>query len=314
MNNRSQLFPILEAIFTVVVWGGTFIATKIALQEVSPATIVWLRFGMGVLILGTAVSLRRQFAWPARNEWPYFALLGFMGVAFHQWLQATGLQTARATTTAWIVASIPVFIALLGWAFLKERLGWLRSGGIAMAALGVLFIVSNGKIGGLFTGQVGTIGDLLILISAPNWAIFTILSRRGLDHHPATRLMFYAMALGWLFINIWIFGFGPGLGEIGSLDLKGWGAILILGVFGSGLAYITYYDALQVLPASQLGVFLNIEPLVTTLLAAPLLGEPITALVLFGGAMIILGIYLVNRKSKSSEPQAIEEIQPAGET
>ena len=58
----------MEAIFTVVVWGGTFIATKIALQEVSPATVVWLRFGMGVIVLGIAVALRKQFAIPTRNE------------------------------------------------------------------------------------------------------------------------------------------------------------------------------------------------------------------------------------------------------
>ncbi|HUI87606.1 MAG TPA: DMT family transporter [Anaerolineales bacterium] len=112
---RKRLFPILEAIFTVVVWGGTFISTKIALQEVSPATVVWLRFGMGVVILGTAVALRRQFAVPERTEWLYIAPLGFIGVAFHQWLQANGLVTAQATTTAWIVATTPIFIALLGW-------------------------------------------------------------------------------------------------------------------------------------------------------------------------------------------------------
>jgi len=66
--NRKRVLPILEAIFTVVVWGGTFIATKIALQEVSPATVVWLRFGMGVIVLGIAVALRKQFAIPTRNE------------------------------------------------------------------------------------------------------------------------------------------------------------------------------------------------------------------------------------------------------
>jgi drug/metabolite transporter (DMT)-like permease len=298
MINKSRLIPILEAVFTVVIWGATFIATKIALQEVSPATIVWLRFAMGVLILGAAVILRKQFAFPERNEWAYFALLGFIGVAFHQWLQANGLKTAQATTTAWIVATTPVFIALLGWSVLKEKLSWIRVGGISMAALGVLLIVSKGNLGALFSGQVGSVGDLLILISAPNWAIYTVLSRRELARHPAARMMFYVMLLGWLFTTVWIFGFGPGLHEISRLDLRGWSAILGLGIFGSGLAYIAYYDALQVLPASQLGVFLNIEPLVTTLLAAPLLGEPITLIVLFGGAIVILGIYLVNRVPK----------------
>lgn len=250
---------------------------------------------MGVIILGAAVAMRKQFVLPERNEWLYFALLGFIGVTFHQWLQANGLVTAQATTTAWIVATTPVFIALLGWLVLKEKFGWMRVAGIALAALGVLLIVSNGNLGALFTGKVGTIGDLLILISAPNWAIYTVLSRRELGRHPAALMMFYVMLLGWLFTNIWIFGFGPGLSEIAHITIKGWSAILVLGIFGSGLAYIAYYDALQVLPASQLGVFLNIEPLVTTLLAASLLSEPIIWIVLVGGAIIIAGIYLVNR-------------------
>src|SRR5258708_10601786 len=284
---KLKLFPFLEAIFTVVVWGATFIATKIALQEVSPATIVWLRFGMGVIILGIAVLSRRQFALPERNDWPYFALLGFIGVTFHQWLQANGLKTAQATTTAWIVAITPIFIAVRGWLVLKEKFGWVRILGITLAAFGVLLIVSGGNLSALFSGRVGSIGDLLILISAVNWSIYTVLSRRELAKHPAARMMFYVMLFGWLFTTIWIFGFGPQLREVGSLDSKGWEAILFLGIFGSGLAYIAYYDALQAIPASRLGVFLNIEPLVTTLLAASLLGEPITAIVLIGGAIII---------------------------
>ena len=313
MLTKSKLIPILEAVFTVVIWGGTFIATKIALQEVSPATVVWLRFAMGVVILGVAVCLRKQFALPERNEWAYFALLGFIGVAFHQWLQANGLKTAQATTTAWIVATTPVFIALLGWLVLKEKLGWLHIGGILLAAFGVLLIVSKGDLRTLFSGQAGTIGDLLILISAPNWAVYTVLSRRELARHPAARMMFYVMLCGWLFTTVWIFGFGPGFNEISHLDIRGWSAVTGLGIFGSGLAYIAYYDALQVLPASQLGVFFNIEPLVTTLLAAPFLGEPITLIVLIGGAIIILGIYMVNRTSRVSQSKVISKIKSVDE-
>jgi drug/metabolite transporter (DMT)-like permease len=105
------------------------------------------------------------------------------------------------------------------------------------------------------------------------------------------------MLLGWLLSNIWIFGFGPGLSEISSLTSSGWGAILILGIFGSGLAYIAFYDALQELPASQLGAFFNIEPLVTAILAAFIIHERITFTSLLGGAIIIFGVWLVNRKS-----------------
>ena len=294
---RSRLIPILEAIFAVVIWGGTFIATKIALQEASPATIVWLRFAMGVVILGAAVLLRRQFALPERGDIAYLALLGFIGVTFHQWLQATGLQTAQATTTAWIVASTPVFIAILGWLVLHERFGPARVAGIVLAALGVLIVVSKGRFGALASGKEGTIGDFLIFISAINWAVYTVLSRRELGRHPAARMMFYVMLFGWLFTTVWIFGFGPGVRELAGLSSRAWIAILMLGIFGSGLAYIAYYDTLQALPASQLGAFLNIEPLVTTMLAAAMIGEAITGITLLGGAAILLGVYLVNRRN-----------------
>ena len=292
---RTRLLPTFSALFAVIVWGATFVATKIALTEVSPATIIWVRFGIGVLILGVTVLARRQFALPSLSDFAYLALLGFLGVTFHQWLQATGLQTARATTTAWIVATIPVFTALLGWLVLKEKMGWVRVAGIVVAALGVLLIVSDGDIRSLVSGEAGTFGDVLVLISAVNWAVYTILSRRELSRHPAARMMFYVMLSGWLFSCIWIFGFGPGLSEIPNLTFNGWTAILVLGIFGSGLAYIAWYDALREIPASQLGVFINIEPLVTMLIAAPMIGEPITLISLVGGAIIIFGVWLVNR-------------------
>ncbi len=294
--SKHRILPTLSAIFSVIVWGATFVATKIALKEVSPATIVWIRFGIGVLILGAAVLARRQFALPSLSDLAYLSLLGFLGVTFHQWLQATGLQTARATTTAWIVATIPVFTAILGWLVLKEKMGWVRVTGITVAALGVLLIVSDGDIRSLVSGEAGTFGDVLVLISAVNWAVYTILSRRELARHPAARMMFYVMLSGWLFSCIWIFGFGPGVSEIPNLTFNGWMAILVLGIFGSGLAYIAWYDALREIPASQLGVFINIEPLVTMLIAAPLIGEPITAMSLAGGAIIIFGVWLVNRQ------------------
>jgi len=113
---KSRAAAIAEAVATVIIWGATFVATKIALQEASPATVVWLRFALGLVVLGVAAARRRQLAPPERHDWGYFALLGLVGVAFHQWLQANGLKTAQATTTAWIVATTPIFIALLdGW-------------------------------------------------------------------------------------------------------------------------------------------------------------------------------------------------------
>ena len=280
----------------MVVWGASFIATKVALRDVSPVTVVWLRFAIGVAILGGAVFFRGEFFWPRWKEMAYFALLGFIGITFHQWLQSTGLLTAQASTTAWIVSTTPVFMALLGWSFLKERLGWLSVFGIGLAAAGVLLVVTRGDLRSMGGGSFGTPGDILILISALNWAVFSALSRYGLKNHPATRMMFYVMGLGWLFTSI-LFFYGPGLAEIPQLTLSGWLGIGFLGVFCSGLAYIFWFDALKALPASQVGVFLYLEPLVAVVVAAIILGEALSLATFLGGGIILAGVWLVNRKT-----------------
>jgi drug/metabolite transporter (DMT)-like permease len=224
-------------------------------------------------------------------------LLGFLGITFHQWLQSTGLITAQATTTAWIVAITPIFIALLGWVFLKESMVWVQWTGIALAALGVLLVVSEGDISALSNGEFGTRGDFLILISSLNWAIFSIISRHGLQKYSAAWMMFYVMGFGWLFTSVLLF-LGPGLSEIGQLKLDGWLAIGFLGIMCSGLAYIFWYDALQAIPASRVGAFLYLEPLVAVVVAALVLYEPLFWASLLGGAIILLGVWMVNRQAK----------------
>ena len=292
--SNSKLFPYVEALFAVIVWGASFIATKVALQDLSPITIVWLRFLMGVMILGFVVVLRRQFSLPEKKEWGYFALLGFLGITFHQWLQSNALQTSEAGTTAWIVSTTPVFMALLGWFLLKERLGWTKNFGILLAFLGVLVVVSKGELGSISIGKFGAPGDVLILISAVNWAVFSALSRRGLKTHSASVMMFYIMLIGWVFTTL-IFLTGSGMREIPSVTFNGWMAVGFLGIFCSGLAYIAWYDALQALSTAQTGVFLYIEPLVAVVVAFFILGEPITLASLIGGVVILFGVWLVNR-------------------
>lgn len=292
--DRARVLALAKVTVAVLVWGASFIATKIALRDVSPITVVWLRFAMGVVIMGGAVAVRRQFALPPAKDLGYFSLLGFLGIAFHQWLQSNGLVTSQATTTAWIVAATPVFIAVLGWAVLKESLGPVRIAGIALAALGVLLVVTKGDLASLALGQFGAPGDLLVMISAPNWAVFSILSRRGLREHPAARMMFYVMTIGWLIATL-PFLAGGGLGEISRLTLSGWLGVSFLGIFCSGLAYIFWYDGLQSVPASQVGAFLYLEPLVAVVVAAFVLGEAFTLPALLGGAVILLGVWLVNR-------------------
>jgi drug/metabolite transporter (DMT)-like permease len=295
---------ILKALFAVIVWGASFVVTKVSLQYAAPTTIVWLRFSMGVVILGVAVALKKQFALPKGKDWGYFALLGFLGITLHQWLQSTGLLTAQATTTAWIVATTPVFMALLGLLILRENLALYQVAGIFLATFGVLLVVTKGDLTVLTTGSFGTQGDFLVLISALNWAVFSTLSRSGLQKHPATRMMFFVMSFGWLFTSILFFS-TSGFGQISSIPWDGWIAILFLGILCSGVAYIFWYDALKDLPVAQTGAFLYLEPIVTVIVASIVLSEALLLASAIGGITILIGVWLVNRPSKSA--RVVEE-------
>jgi drug/metabolite transporter (DMT)-like permease len=292
--NRKYIKAYIEITFAVIVWGVSFIATKLALRNLVPVTVVWLRFLIGVIILGIAVRIRHQYSLPRKQQWLYLAILGFLGITFHQWLQSTALVTVQASTTAWVVATSPVFIAILSWIFLHEKLDWLQVSGIILAAIGVMLVVGKGDIRGLFTGAFGTRGDILILISALNWAVFSILSSRGLKIYQPTQMMFFVMTIGWLFTSI-LFYTGGWFSDIVHITWISFIGVLFLGVFCSGLAYIAWYDGLQVLSATQIGAFLYLEPLVAVIVAWAILGENILLITMAGGAIILLGVRLVQQ-------------------
>jgi drug/metabolite transporter (DMT)-like permease len=291
----KRLITILETLFAVIIWGCTFVATKVALKEVKPETVIALRFAMGVIVLAAGVQLRKQWQPMTRRDLLTLAGLGFLGITFHQWLQSTGLVTSAASTTAWIVATSPIFIVILGWLVLREKISWLQIGGTVLAFFGVLLVVTRGNLALSNIGRIGTVGDLLILISAVNWAVFSVLSRGMLKRLPSALMMFYVMLFGWIFSTVTFF-IRTGTGDILNLTSNGWMAVVFLGILGSGLAYIAWYDALQNLKANEAGVFLNIEPLVTMIVAFFILGEPVTWASLLGGAVIIFGVWLVNHR------------------
>ena len=283
------------AIFAVVVWGVSFIATKIGVGEVNPLTVMWLRFGIGVGVLAVAVVARGEFALPGWKDLGYFTGLGALGITLHQWLQATGLITAQASTTSWIIAATPLTMAAVGRVVLGERLRGAQVAGIAVGALGVLLVVSRGHLESLVGQGFGTPGDLLVIVSTFTWALFSVYSRRGLQHHKSAPMMLWVMGSGWLLGTIpWVLVGGPA--EIPRLTADAWIGILFLGVFCSGLAYIFWYDALRALPAAKVGSLLYVEPVVTMVAAALLLGEAVTPAAIAGGAVILIGVRVATRR------------------
>jgi drug/metabolite transporter (DMT)-like permease len=185
-------------------------------------------------------------------------------------------------------------MALLGWIFFREKLTLPVAGGIFLATLGVLFVVTKGDFSSIFNGGFGVPGDLLIILSAPNWALFSVMSRPILERNSSLKITFYVLFFGWLLTTIQFVAV-RGWTEFSQLSSVGWASVIYLGVFCSALAYIFYNDGVKVFTSTQVGVFLYLEPVVATIVAAIVLSEQFGWASLAGAGCIILGVWLVNR-------------------
>ena len=299
-ENRPPIKTYIKLFTAIAIWGGSFIATKIALEEAYPVTVVWLRFLIGTIILGFFAKHRNELSLGSVRDMIELVWLGFLGITLHQWLQSSGLVTSEASTTAWLVSTTPIFMALLGWIFFKEKLSLPVIGGILLATTGVLFVVTKGDFGSMLSGNFGAPGDLLIILSAPNWALFSVMSRPVLRKHSPLKVTFYVLLFGWLFTSIQMV-IGNRWYEIPEFSITGWTSILFLGIFCSALAYIFYNEGVKTFTATQVGIFLYLEPVIATIVAAILLSESFGWASAIGALFILLGVWLVNRTTIESD-------------
>jgi drug/metabolite transporter (DMT)-like permease len=294
-SDRSARLAVLSAI---VVWGISFVATKAVLREIGPVTLITIRFALGVAFLNTVLALReRNLVAPPRAFLPSLAIMGFFGVLVHQMLQAWGLTLTSAVNTGWLIGLIPIWTAILASLFRNERFGMVRVAGLALGLIGTLLVITRGELSTATFGLPSAKGDLLILISTVNWAVYTVMGHRTIRALGSLRATTWSMTIGWLML-IPFFAYGRGWEEIASLSATGWTALIFLGVACSGLGYLFWYGALTRLDAGSVAAFLYLEPLVTLAAAAALLGERIQLVTIIGGLILIAGVALVQKREE----------------
>lgn len=298
----------LKAFLAITFWGASFVATKIALRDVSPLTVITLRFGLGMVVLACIVAARRQFALPRKSDLGWLIFLGLNGITVHQLLQANGLVTTSATNSGWIVALTPIFSAVLAWLILREPFGRLKVLGLALATCGAFLVISRGQLSRGLLNIPATPGDFLMLASSPNWALFTVLSKRIVSRMSPALMVTYVMAFGWLAILPLFLGTRGWL-ELPRLTMAGWSGILFLGILCSSAAYVFWYDALDAAGASQVAAFLYLEPIVTVIVASALIGEKATWATWIGGAVILIGVWLVNRQTAAGAERRAASVE-----
>ena len=278
--------PRFLAFVAVVFWGISFVATKAALEEISPVTLIASRFIIGALVL---LAIVREL--PPRSEWKWLALMGFVGVFIHQMLQSFALTMTSASSTGWLIGVTPIWSAILSAILLRERFGGWKIFGLAAGFAGALLVVTRGDFSPDVFGRPSTMGDLMILISTVNWAVYSVIGHKTIRRLGPRRATSGAMLFGAVMLTPF-FVAQRGWRELPNLSAIGWTSLLFLAIGCSALGYLFWYGALERVEVSRVAALLYAEPLVTCAAAVILLGERVSGTVIAGGLLVLIGVLI----------------------
>lgn len=275
-------------------FGSSVVAVRVAVQEVPPLSLAVLRFGQGGLLL-VFVLLLVGGRDVLRVKWRDLPLLVLLGAIFFAVFPVTfnaSLRLIEASRGALLLATIPLWSALLARIARSERLASRQVVGVLISLAGVGLALAERGVGG--QGGLGTLaGDALMLVTALCGAAYGVLAQRAFARYAALTVTAYAMVLGTLLLLPVAVAEGL-VGALPHLELQTAALLVFLGVFGGALGFFLWTFALTRLTPTQVAVYINLNPLVAILLAAVLLAERLTIVFAMGFGAVLVGVLLVN--------------------
>ena len=278
-------------LLAVIFWGTSFIATKIALNEIKPITIIILRLIIASILLASiALVTKRNLSLNLKSHGWIFVLA--LIAVFHLWIQVTGLQYTTAANTGWIIGTAPIFMTIMGLIFFKEKISLLSLGGIVLSVFGLLMLIGKGDITNI--GLIDNKGDLLVLGSAFTWGVYSMVNKKiSLSYSPLMTILYLFLMMAIIIIPFSLNQ--ETISSVVNLSTIGWLMVLFLGLFCSGISYVIWAQALRDMESAKVGAFLYLEPLITVIAAWYFLREGITLLMIISGLLITIGVIIVNR-------------------
>jgi drug/metabolite transporter (DMT)-like permease len=282
------MLPRILLFAAVVIWGWTFVATRILVAEIGPLEIFALRVAIGVPFLGAVLLVKRvRLRFDRGDAGPI--LLGGAILTLHFLVQIRGIESTTATNTGWIISASPLALALLSFVLLRERIGWRGVAGIAVATTGILLLVSRGRLTDL--GWLRSTGDWLVLASAHTWALYTV-ATRDLSRRRDPLAVTFAVLLVATVLTGLLFAAHGDAASVRTLSPRGVAAVLYLAIPGLALGQWFWQVGVASLGAARAGLYLYLEPIATLALAVPLLGEPFGPFIALGGGLVLAGVWV----------------------
>jgi drug/metabolite transporter (DMT)-like permease len=290
--SKSERLGLAGALAAVTSWGANSVILKFLTGQMSVELLNASRILVAsAFFLIIFVYLRRGKGFPKlkTQDWLAIAALGCVGTSLYQLLFANGIKLSNASITALISSTNPIWVGILG-AFLGLGFTRWQFIGVPVTMLGVGLLSYSSIVG----ASVQPLGVVLLIASNMCWSVYTVLSRglmQKINPLEFTCLSFVLGGLPFVLFSL------PAWSEASVVSSSTWLWVVLSALIAQVIGFMGWFLGTQALGAARVSVFLNITPLVGVALAAGFLGEKITLVKVLAGLIILLGVWLANKKS-----------------
>ncbi len=271
-------------------WGGTFIATKMASQVFEPFTGASFRYAIALVFMIPLMLMKDKTALRInKKQFLQLLVLGGTGIFAYSFFFFNGMKRVPASHGSLIVALNPVLVMLISSFFGKDRIKGIRIVGLLLSLAGTAIVIARGDIFSLFS--TFTWGDAFMLGCPIAWAFYTYFAKDALKTTTPLQASTWSILLGFLMILFFV----PFETYPTKVDWTVWLALAYLGICGSVLGFVWYYEGIQKIGPLKTSAFNNLIPIFAMILSVIVLGETIHGYTIYGSAMVIGGVFLINR-------------------
>lgn len=284
---------IVKLTLVALIWGGSFIAGRVTALEMSAPTAAFWRYLVATILL-VAILLVREKSWTrlSLRQWIGVLFLGITGVGAYNLCFIYGLETVQASRGSLIMALNPAATMIGAALFLHEPLTLAKAAGIGIAFLGVAVELSGGNPAALMQGGAG-IGEVALFGCVIAWSAYTLIARRITVNVSPLAITTYAAVVGTAMLAIVSFARGDLV--VPNASVAAWTSLVYMGSFGTALAFVWFLEGVQRLGPARAAVFINLVPIAAIALGVLLLHERITLSTIVGAALVITGVWILNR-------------------
>ncbi|WP_115717108.1 DMT family transporter [Gallaecimonas mangrovi] len=297
---RVYVFLVLANLF----WAGNYVFGKYVVAEMTPVQMTFVRWVLAIILLFPLAHFLEKPRWrEVWRAWKVLLLLSFLGILGYNILLYEALRFTTPLNASLVNAINPALLALAAAALLGEKLSRINVLGLFISLAGVLLVLTRGRLLQLFSISYN-VGDVLMLAAIVVWTFYTLIGRR-LQGIPPIAATAVSASLGMVVLLPFFlhshFAF--------HLSTQATVGILYIALFPSVCSFALWNSAIRDVGAGRAGIFLNLLAVFTALLSL-LVGQSINGPQLLGGALVIGGVYLTNRKAamaKASAPAPVKE-------